>query len=108
MFSLPLQVEGLPDLASSFGFTAFPKRLDPLENSYFLQSTLSIITLLHLMDFGAIFAQFHLKRGVNSLFKLLMDRHFDNARRRVLQKNIARSLSYNGLAPTESQLRSVE
>jgi len=61
------------------------------------------------MDFGAILAQFHLKRGVNSLFKLLMDRHFDNARRRVLQKNMARSLSsYNGLAPAESQLCSVE
>jgi len=36
MFSLPLEVEGRPDLASSLGvFMAFPKTLDPLENGFF-------------------------------------------------------------------------
>jgi len=35
MFSLPLEVEGHPDLASST-FTAFLKMLNPLENSPFL------------------------------------------------------------------------
>ena len=29
------------------------------------------------MDFGAILAQFHKKLDVNSLFKLLIDLHFD-------------------------------
>jgi len=38
------------------------------------------------MDFGAILAQFHKKLDVNSLFKLLIDLHFDNARIRVPQK----------------------
>jgi hypothetical protein len=62
------------------------------------------------MDFGAILAQFHKKLDVNSLFKLLIDLHFDNARIRVPQKTKARSLSfsYSGLAPTEGQLGPVE
>ena len=60
------------------------------------------------MDFGAIFAQFYKKRDGNSLLKLLMDRHIDNARIRVPRKSIARSLSYSGLAPIESQLRPLE
>jgi len=89
-------------------FTTFPKTLDLLDNSYFLQSTLSINLLRHLMDFGAIFAQFYKKRDGNSLLKLLMDRHIDNARIRVPRKSIARSLSYSGLAPIESQLRPLE
>jgi len=38
------------------------------------------------MDFGAILTQFHKKLDVNSLFKLLIDLHFDNARIRVPQK----------------------
>ena len=37
MFSLPLEVEGRPDPASYLRvFTAFPKTLDPHENSSFL------------------------------------------------------------------------
>jgi hypothetical protein len=61
------------------------------------------------MDFGAILAQFHKQLDVNSLFKLFIDLHFDNARIHVPQKTKARSLSsYSGLAPTESQLVPVE
>ena len=62
------------------------------------------------MDFEAILSQFHKKRDVNSLFKLLIDLHFDNARIRFPQKTKARNLSfsYSGLAPTEIQLGPVE
>jgi hypothetical protein len=58
------------------------------------------------MDFGAILSQFHKKLDVNSLFKLLIDLHFYNARIRVPQKTKARSLSfsYSILVPTEIQL----
>ena len=39
------------------------------------------------MKFGAILAQFHKQLDVNPLFKLLIDINFDNARKRVPQKN---------------------
>jgi hypothetical protein len=83
MFSLPLEVEGWLRPSVLYGL---PEKLDPVENSYIHQSTHSINLLQRWMDFGAIFAQFHNKSYVTSLFKLLMDRHFYNARRRVLQK----------------------
>jgi len=63
------------------------------------------------MDFGAILTQFHKKFDVNSLFKFLIDLHFDNAWISFPQKkNKAQSLSfsYSGLAPPESQLVPVE
>jgi len=48
-----------------------------------------------LMNFGAILAQFHKKLDVNPLFKLLIDLHFDNARKRVPQKTNAPSLAFS-------------
>jgi hypothetical protein len=105
MLSSPLEVEGRPELAS-----AFPRTLDPLENRSFLYGILSINLLQYLMNFGAFLAQFHKRLEVNPFFKLLFDLHFDNARKRVPQRIIARSpaFSYSGLAPTERQLGSVE
>jgi hypothetical protein len=60
------------------------------------------------MDSRTVLAQFNKKLDVNSLFKLLINLHFDSARIRVPLKTKPRSLSYSGLAPTESQLGPVE
>jgi hypothetical protein len=47
------------------------------------------------MNFGAILAQFHNKLDVNPLFKLLIDLHFGNSRKRVPQNTNARSLAFS-------------
>ena len=47
------------------------------------------------MNFGAVLAQFHKKLDVNPLFKLLINLHFDSARKRVPQKTNARSLAFS-------------
>ena len=47
------------------------------------------------MNFTAILAQFHKKLDVNPLFRLLIDLHFDNARKRIPQKTNARSLAFS-------------
>jgi len=47
------------------------------------------------MNVGAILAQFHKKRDVNLLFNLLIDLHFDNARKRIPQKSNAQSLAFS-------------
>jgi len=87
MFSLPLEVEGHPDLASSLG-SSQPSRKRWTHLKTLLSFRPYYINLLqHLMNFGAILAQFHKKLDVNPLFKLLIDLHFDSARKWVPQKN---------------------
>jgi len=44
------------------------------------------------MNFGAILAHFHKKHDVNPLLKLLIDLHFDNARKRVPQKKLTHAV----------------
>jgi len=94
MFSLPLEVEGRPDLASSLGSSRPSRKRYTHLKTVLSFRPLSINQLQHLMNFGAILAQFHKKLDVNPLFKLLIDFHFNNVRKRVSQKTNTRSLSF--------------
>jgi hypothetical protein len=108
MFYYPLRWRGVLTWHRPSGLHGLPEKPGPTWKQLF-----PIVYTLHkpvaTFDwFLGIFAKFHKKRDVNSLFKLLMNRHFGNARIRVPHKSKARSLSYSGLARTESQLCSVE